>query len=61
MIEKIHEDFYLYCDLCDSEEGPFTYFDEAVDYKKENGWKSTKDKLGGWQDICPECQKGGKR
>ena len=57
MIDKMYDGFYLYCDLCDGVAGPFNYFDEAVDYKKENGWKSKKDKLKGWQDVCPECQR----
>jgi hypothetical protein len=28
---------------------------EAIDYKKENDWRSRKVN-GEWQDICPECQ-----
>lgn len=66
MITKDYDDeyagpFYLYCDLCDYSGGAFNYFDEAVDYKKENGWKSKKDKVKGWQDVCPKCAKEGER
>ncbi len=32
-------------------------FDDAADYKKENGWISEKNN-GEWQDICSECQEG---
>lgn len=46
----------LTCDIC-GENFVFETFDDAFDYKKENGWKSGKYK-GKWQDICPECQEG---
>ena len=55
MIDKDFTGFTLYCDLCDSEGGPFDYFDEAVEAKEENKWKSRKIN-GQWQDICPDCQ-----
>jgi len=44
--------FVLICDIC-GEEAPdsFDFFNQAVEYKKENGWKSQY-----WEDICPECQ-----
>ena len=46
----------LTCDICGEEaEKTFTDFYKAVDYKKENGWKSQKHN-GVWEDICPECQ-----
>lgn len=55
-IEKLGGSYTLECDIC-GEKAPryFDYFDEAVDYKKENGWKSKRDD-GGWWDHCPECQ-----
>ena len=47
----------LICDICGNKEDGFYDFNEAVEYKKENGWKSEKYK-GEWEDICPECQEG---
>lgn len=48
----------LTCDICGHCVSGFDSFHEAVDYKKENGWKSQKHK-GEWEDICPKCQRGG--
>lgn len=48
--------YELICDIC-GEDFDFETFDDAVNYKRENGWKSEKYK-GEWQDICPECQEG---
>ena len=53
------EGYTLTCDNC--EEGPeeqYNYFMEAVQYKKDNGWKSIKDKNGDWIELCPECCTG---
>ena len=36
----------------------FPDFMDAVDYKKNNGWKSQK-RDGEWEDVCPECQDNG--
>jgi len=47
----------LACDICGYAVTSFDSFQEAVDYKKEDGWKSQKHK-GEWEDICPECQEG---
>lgn len=48
--------FVLICDIC-GEEAPdsFDFFNQAVEYKKENGWKS-QYRNNSWEDICPECQ-----
>jgi len=54
MIESERDGYALVCDQC-GEEVNFYTFQEAVDYKKENGWKSRKDKYGCWEDICPDC------
>ncbi len=55
MIERYKNKFILYCDVCGEEaEEEFYEFDEAVEYKKDNGWRSRKIK-GEWADICPEC------
>lgn len=48
------ENYTLICDYCEKEVPRFSSFMEAVNYKKENGWKS-KNILGEWTDICPEC------
>jgi len=58
MIEKIDGRYRLFCDICgEAVEKGFNDFNDAVDYKKENGWKSQKYK-GEWEDVCPECQEG---
>jgi hypothetical protein len=57
MIEKVGGEFELICDVC--EESADEFFDEfydAVEYKKDNGWRSRKDAKGNWEDVCPECQ-----
>ena len=59
MIERDFNGLYtLTCDIC-GEEAPRTFddFHEAVQYKKDEGWKSQKYK-GEWEDVCPECQEG---
>lgn len=55
MIEKRGAGFVVICDICGREsEEVFCDFYEAVDYKKESGWKSQKYK-GDWEDVCPDC------
>jgi len=57
-IQKEDGFYCLYCDICGEEaEKRFFDFYEAVQYKKQNGWKSQKNK-GEWEDVCPECQEG---
>ena len=57
MIEgDLTKGYWLTCDNC-GEDFDLETFDDAVDYKKENGWLSEKYN-GEWQDICPECQEG---
>ena len=54
-IDRDFDFFSLYCDICGEEaEEQFDEFEEAVDYKKANGWKSRK-RNGEWEDICPDC------
>jgi Fe2+ or Zn2+ uptake regulation protein len=58
MIDKYDGLYFLVCDICgEAVEKGFNDFNDAVDYKKENGWKSQKYK-GEWEDVCPECQEG---
>lgn len=55
MIEKQHYKYILICDVCgeDSEEC-FDTFQDAVDGRKEIGWKSEKNN-NEWKDVCPNC------
>ena len=55
MIDKQGKVFHLICDICGEEaECDFMEFQEAVDYKKANGWKAKK--LGAdWMDCCVDC------
>lgn len=56
MIDKSDGIYFLTCDICGEQaDEPFFEFDHAVDYKKENGWKSQKHR-GEWEDVCPDCQ-----
>ena len=56
MIEKVSQFYSLTCDNCGEEvDEQFETFYEAVDYKKDNGWVSVKDKYGDWCELCPYC------
>ena len=61
MIEKsgwgTFEEFTLICDHpgCEVSVEGFPEFDDAVKYKKKNGWKSVKGESGEWYELCPEC------
>jgi len=58
-IQQEHKDYYLICDNCTKEIGPFDEFYKAVEAKKEHGWKSKKVN-GQWEDWCDKCcQEGG--
>lgn len=61
MIDKQSGRYHLICDICgeESEEcfDGFGDFYDAVQYKKDNGWKSQK-RNGQWEDVCPDCQEG---
>ena len=57
-IDKSCGTFNLTCDNCGEElEGDFEDFYEAVEAKKENGWKSRKVD-GNWEDWCDKCCEG---
>ena len=58
MIEKIHGEFNLVCDICGNAAEGFEDFEDAVKYKKQHGWKSQR-RGGEWEDVCPECQEAG--
>jgi hypothetical protein len=60
MIEKIHPDNYqLSCDgeNCDYWEDGFETFQDALDHKKDEGWRNKPDGDGGWLSYCPDCSK----
>jgi hypothetical protein len=58
MIDKQGGQYYLICDICGEEaDEAFDDFYDAVQYKKDNGWKSQK-RNGQWEDVCPDCQEG---
>ena len=55
MIVKSNNGYKLVCDSCGYEVDGFDDFQEAVDYKKENYWKSKK--FGDeWEDNCINCR-----
>jgi hypothetical protein len=56
-IERFGDIFSLTCDIC-GEDHPETFYDfgDAVQAKKDDGWKSRRDKDGCWEDVCPDCQ-----
>ena len=57
-IVKNGKSYTATCDICGEElPAEFDFYD-AVNSKKENGWKSQKYQ-GEWQDVCPACQGGG--
>ena len=55
-IEKTGETYYQpTCDICGDQLGTEIDFYDAVQAKKDAGWKSRKIN-GEWQDICTDCQ-----
>lgn len=58
MIDKGYGVFNLVCDNCSKvNDEEFSSFHDAVDAKKELGWKSQKVN-GEWEDWCDECCEG---
>lgn len=56
MIDNFEGIYTLTCDICGEEANKdFFEFYDAVQYKKNNNWKSRK-RNGEWEDICPNCQ-----
>ena len=59
-LDKIHGEYHLSCDICgEGPQRPFESFDEAVQYKRDNGWSSSQNRYGEWADICNNCVKVG--
>lgn len=46
--------YALICDHCGEEAGEFDTFQDAVDGKKDTGYRSINEK-GQWSDYCPDC------
>lgn len=61
MIAMEYGKFTLICDVCGEEVQGFDTFDDALDYKTEEGWRSKQgeqlDLKEGWVDVCPSCLK----
>jgi hypothetical protein len=55
MIDRNSDEYELICDHCEDSVGGFDEFDESVQYKKNNGWKSIKGDSGTWYELCPDC------
>lgn len=55
MIERNGNTYTLQCDYCSNYVDDLEDFQEAVDYKKANGWRS-ENLSGEWLDKCPSCQ-----
>ena len=53
MMTQEYNKYKLYCDCCDNCL-EFDSFEEAVAYKKKEGWGSV-NYDGEWEDYCPEC------
>lgn len=43
------------CDRCGCELREVKHFSDAVQEKKNSGWRSVKT-ADGWEDLCPDCQ-----
>lgn len=54
-IERFCDCYTPTCDLCGDELGEEYTFEDAVESKKRNGWRSY-NQDGTWLDVCPECQ-----
>ncbi len=55
-IENNGGTYDLICDVCgDCADESFENFHDAVNGKKEHGWKSQK-RNGDWEDVCEICQ-----
>jgi hypothetical protein len=51
--------YSLVCDSCENmADDLFDEFMDAVNFKKDksNGWASSKNKSGNWDDCCPDCK-----
>lgn len=58
MIEKTSDRYDLQCDFCSNRIEEFDTFMDAVEYKKQNRWRSIKSG-DDWSDSCPNCNRSG--
>ena len=62
MIEKMNNIYKIICNSCgEIFKNEFDSFYDAVEFKKNNHWKSVKVAEGKWNEICPDCQMFEKR
>jgi len=54
-IIKQYGKYVAVCDICEQELPGEDDFDDAVEEKKQAGWKTRKDG-DEWVDICCDCQ-----
>ncbi len=63
MITEEYGKYVLICDICGEEIGGFDQWEDALEYKNEEGWQSKQgerlDLKDGWIDICTIC--GGRK
>ena len=59
MLVRKYNGFELVCDSCGHTVSGLDDFNEGVEYKKDNGWKSRRNDTDEWEDICPNCQEEG--
>lgn len=55
MIERDYSLYILVCDQCGEAFGTYDSFEEAVEAKKKQGFKSKREGRQ-WIDICKDCQ-----
>jgi len=59
MISKEYGKHKLSCDVCGiAVEEEFDTFQDALDFARINRWR-LQWKKGEWENVCPECRKGG--
>lgn len=59
MVDREYGKYVLVCDICGKEVTGFDTFDDALDYKDKEGWKSRRgqqlDLKEGFVDVCSNC------
>lgn len=55
IIHKEERKFFLYCDKCNKEVGPYSKFIDAIKAKTPLDWVCVKFKEQ-WIDLCKECK-----
>lgn len=52
---NVREGYELECEICGKVVDQFDEFQDAVEYKKQNGWKSVNIN-DSWEDRCEDCK-----